>query len=128
MNRETGLATIKTIETLKSAEKLIEALNIHLEEEHKLNIYQKAVDNAVKEDKDKIKLEEPHPILIAFNNISAQEYVLQTLKKTKASEIETTILVLEFEHARILLELLCYFLKKNLEIELCLKCAIFILK
>ena len=44
------------------------------------------------------------------------------------SEFETTLLVLEFEHARILLELLCKFLKRNKEPELCLKCAVFLLK
>lgn len=41
-NRETGLATIKTIETLKSAEKLIESLNIYLEEQNKLDMYNTA--------------------------------------------------------------------------------------
>jgi hypothetical protein len=66
---------------------LIESLNIYLEEQHKLNLYQTAVDNAVKEDKSKIKLEDKHPILIAMNDISSEEYVLQTLKKTKARYI-----------------------------------------
>lgn len=128
-NSETGLATIKTIETIKSAEKIIEALNIYLEEQHKINMYNQAVSNVfTKEAKNKIKIEEKHPILIAYNEISAEEYLLETLKKTKASEIETSMLVLEFDHVKTLLELLLYFLKNNLESELCLKCAIFLLK
>lgn len=77
---------------------MIESLNIYLEEQHKLNLYQTAVDNAVKEDKSKIKLEEKHPILIAMNDISSEEYVLQTLKKTKA---------------RYIFEFFIYFLKTN---------------
>lgn len=128
-NKVTGLATIKTIETLKSAEKVIEALNIYLEEEHKLKMYNQALANvSSKEDKEKIKLEDKHPLLMAFDDISSEEYVLRTLKKTKSSEIETTLLVLEFDHVKVLLELLCYFLKKNLEPELCLKCTVFLLK
>jgi hypothetical protein len=56
-NKETGLATIKTIETLKSAEKVIESLNIFLEEQHKLTMYQQALANvATKEEKDKVYL------------------------------------------------------------------------
>ncbi len=54
-NTETGLATIRTIETLKSAEKVIEALNIHLEEKHKFNMYTQALANvATKEEKEKV--------------------------------------------------------------------------
>jgi len=128
-NLETGLATIKTIETTKSAEKIIEAINIYLEEQFKFNKYNQALANVFnKEDKNKIKLEEKHPILRAYNNISSEEYLLETLKKIKASEIETTMLVLEFDHVKTLLELLLYFLKNNLESELCLKCAVFLLK
>ena len=128
-NKETGLATIKTIETLKSAEKVIEALNIYLEERHKSNIYNQAVANvATKEEKARITREEQHPMLTAFNNISSEQFVIDTLKKTRSSEIETTLLVLEFDHVKVLLELLCYFLKKNMEPELCMRCAVFLLK
>jgi len=49
------LATIRTIETLKSAEKVIEALNIYLEEQHKLNMYNQALANvATREEKEKV--------------------------------------------------------------------------
>lgn len=54
-NKETGLATIKTIETLKSAEKLIEAINIFLEEENKLSMYKEAQSKCLtQEEKDKV--------------------------------------------------------------------------
>lgn len=49
-NSETGLATIKTIETIKSAEKIIEALNIYLEEQHKVNVYNQALSNVFSEE------------------------------------------------------------------------------
>ena len=57
-NRETGLATIKTIETLKSAEKLIESLNIYLEEQNKLGMYKQALSVlSTQEEKDKVRFE-----------------------------------------------------------------------
>ena len=76
----------------------------------------------------KIKQDEKHPVLVALNDISGEEYVLDTLRKIKSSEIETTMLVLDFEYVKELLHLLCYFLKRNLEPELCLRCAVFLLK
>ncbi|RNA37212.1 WD repeat-containing 3, partial [Brachionus plicatilis] len=128
-NKETGLATIKTIETLKSAEKIIESINIFLEEENKLKIYQDAIDKcSSQEEKDKIKIDPKHPLLVALNDVGAEDYVLQTLKKTKSSEIETTLLVLEFEYVKILLQLLCKFIKESKQIELCIRCALFLLK
>ena len=67
VNKETGLATIKTIETLKSAEKLIEALNIFLEEQHKLNAYKQALANvSTKEEKEKVYIATFIPIRIFF--------------------------------------------------------------
>ncbi len=65
---------------------------------------------------------------MAMSDIEADDYVLETLKKTKSSEIETTLIILEFEYVKVLLELLCQFLKRNKEIELSLRCVIFLLK
>lgn len=67
-------------------------------------------------------------MLVALNDINAEDYVLQTLKKTKSSEIETTLLVLDYEYVKILLQLLCKFITESREIELCIRCAIFLLK
>lgn len=69
-----------------------------------------------------------NPVLLAVGDLSAEEFVLDRLRKTKSSEIETMLLVLEFEHAKQLLELLCHFIKRNMEVELCVRCAIFLLK
>ena len=109
------------------AEKLIEALDIFREEEKKRDEYNKAIFNATTEEKKNIKIGTPHPLLTALE-ISAEKHVLETLRKTKSSEIETSLLILDFEHGKQLLELLCYFLKNNYEIELVLKCAVFLLK
>ena len=53
-NTETGLATIKTIETLKSAEKIMEALDIFVEEDRKRQEYATALANAKPEDRPKV--------------------------------------------------------------------------
>lgn len=127
-NQESGLATIKTIETIKSAEKIIEALDIYVGELRKDEEYQEAVDHADPQDKPKIKRNIGHPLLIALGDITAENYVLDTLKKTKSSEIETSLLVLDFEYVKQLLVILSKFLEKNFETELVLKCILFLLK
>ncbi len=95
----------------------------------------------------KIRPSTLHPLLTALGDISGEQYVLDTLKDTKSryldsldskvfliilffdfSEIETTLLILDFEHVKKLIEILCLFLDKNIEIELCLRCAVFVLK
>jgi U3 small nucleolar RNA-associated protein 12 len=56
-NQESGLATIKTIETLKSAEKVIESLNIYLEECHKREQFREAQAKVpTQEEKNKVIL------------------------------------------------------------------------
>lgn len=84
-SQETGLATIKTIETIKSAEKLIEALNIFDEERNKKREWREAKERCeTQEEKDRIKLDPKHPLLVAFGDIAEEDYVLDTLKKTKS--------------------------------------------
>lgn len=36
--------------------------------------------------------------------------------------------ILEFEHVKVLLELLCSFLNQKKEVELCVRCIMFLLK
>lgn len=84
-SQETGLATIKTIETIKSAEKLIEALNIFDEERNKKREWREAKERCqTQEEKDRIKLDPKHPLLVALGEIAEEDYVLDTLKKTKS--------------------------------------------
>ena len=84
-SQETGLATIKTIETIKSAEKLIEALNIFDEERNKKREWHEAKERCkTQEEKDRIKLDPKHPLLVALGDIAEEDYVLDTLKKTKS--------------------------------------------
>lgn len=125
---ETGLAQLRTIETIKSAEKLIESLDICLGEQHAQEQYEIALRVCLNDqERAKIKRENRHPVLEMLG-LDGEDYVLEALRKTASSEMETTMLVLEFDYAKVLLKLLLSFVKRNKDVEMCLKCAVFLIK
>lgn len=70
---------------LLKAEKLIESLNIFVEEKGKKKEFVEAKARCEsQEERDRIKLDPKHPLLIALGDINEEDYVLDTLKKTKS--------------------------------------------
>eukprot|EP00053_Salpingoeca_punica_P016262 m.152757 g.152757 ORF g.152757 m.152757 type:complete len:480 (+) comp16922_c0_seq3:1287-2726(+) len=84
-DEEAGPASKRTAETLKAAERLMEALDL-------------AEADAVRARDDP-----KNPILVAMGDITGSDYVLQTLDKIRSSELEEALLVLPFTHATQLL-------------------------
>ncbi|XP_065648655.1 WD repeat-containing protein 3 isoform X2 [Hydra vulgaris] len=104
----------KTIETVKAAERIMEAIQLFKEEQEKR--------------KENIDSYDPHPILKAFGENNPKKYVLSVLKKVKRSELDESLLVLPFTYVVDLLELINYWLQKNWEVELCTRCLTYLLK
>jgi len=105
----------KTMETVKGAERIIEAINLYKEEEERCKeLTTKKLDI--------------NPMLQAYGNISPSQYVLAILKKTRSSELEESLLVLPFSYVMDLLELLNTWMKNEWEIELTSRCITFLLK
>ncbi len=64
---------------------MIEALDIYSEEERKRIEYEIALRNCpTEEERKKVRPSAPHPQLTALGDISAEQYVLDTLKETKS--------------------------------------------
>ncbi len=98
-------------EGLKGAEKLISSIDlvefeldeiVNLESEYK-----------------------PNPILLGLDPI---KYFLKTLKEIKLPDLEGSLLVLPFHYVERFINLILIPINKGLEIELCIKCSLFILK
>lgn len=88
----------QTMETLKSGEKLMEALDIGIEEIEAEKEYQLLI----KQGKQAIK-PTPNSVLLAFN-MTASQYVLSILSKIKASQLDDALLVLPFSYSLKLLK------------------------
>ncbi|XP_069035330.1 WD repeat-containing protein 3 [Lepisosteus oculatus] len=121
---EAGLAGKKTIETVKAAERIMEALELYREETRKLEEHSAACSAAGR------KLPPPtmSPILVAFGNISPSQYVLDVIRKVRSSELEESLLVLPFSYVPDLLSLFNEFIRDGLEVELVCRCLFFLLR
>ncbi|XP_078265225.1 WD repeat-containing protein 3 [Rhinoraja longicauda] len=120
---EAGLAGKKTIETVKAAERIMEAIELYREETMKLEEHRRACAAAGKE------LPAPtNPILAAHGNISPSRYVLDVIRKVKSSELEESLLVLPFSYSPDLLTLFNEYIQLSLEVELICRCLFFLLR
>ncbi|KAM8855469.1 WD repeat-containing protein 3 [Spinachia spinachia] len=121
---EAAPASKKTVETVKAAERIMEALELYKEENRKMEEYKYACMAAV----NKLPLPKPNPILAAMGNVSPARYVLDVIKKVRSSELEVSLLVLPFQYAPPLLRLFNDYVKQGLEVELVCRCLFFLLK
>ncbi|XP_032372219.1 WD repeat-containing protein 3 [Etheostoma spectabile] len=121
---EAAPASKKTVETVKAAERIMEALELYKEENRKMEVYKYACQTAGNE----VPPPRPNPILVAFGNVSPSRYVLDVVKKVRSSELEVSLLVLPFPYIPELLTLFNSYIKQGLEVELVCRCLFFLLK
>ncbi|XDV30660.1 hypothetical protein PO909_033525 [Leuciscus waleckii] len=114
----------KTIETVKAAERIMEAVELYREESKKLEEHRDACEAAGKE----LPPPKMNPILVAFGNISPSRYVLEVMKKVRSSELELSLLVLPFPYVPDLLQLFNGYVQQGLEVELVCRCLFFLLR
>uniref|UniRef100_A0A7N6AU20 Small-subunit processome Utp12 domain-containing protein n=1 Tax=Anabas testudineus TaxID=64144 RepID=A0A7N6AU20_ANATE len=121
---EAAPAGKKTVETVKAAERIMEALELYKEEMRKMEEHKYACENAGKQ----LPPPKPNPILVAFGNVSPSRYVLDVIKKVRSSELEVSLLVLPFPYVPELLRLFNSYIQQGLEVELVCRCLFFLLK
>ncbi|KAK7913686.1 hypothetical protein WMY93_013897 [Mugilogobius chulae] len=121
---EVAPAGKKTVETVKAAERIMEALELYREEMRKMEDHKFACKHAGKE----LPPPNPNMILVAFGNISPAQYVLEVIKKVRSSELEISLLVLPFHYVPDLLKLFNGYIQQGSEVELVCRCLFFLLK
>ncbi|KAL6484805.1 hypothetical protein MHYP_G00068500 [Metynnis hypsauchen] len=114
----------KTIETVKAAERIMEALELYRKENTMLEEHTAACKAEGKE----LPLPPTNPILMAYGNISPSRYVLEVIKKVRSSELEVSLLVLPFPYIPDLLSLFNTYIQQGLEVELVCRCLFFLLR
>lgn len=124
VNGEVGMASKKTVETLKAAEKLMESVDIYKEETEKLKEYKLECEKL----KRKLPVPPSHPLMVAYNCPTQLHFVLHVLKQIKSSELEEALLVLPFSYVIDLLTILNELLEKGWNVELSCRCLFFLLR
>ncbi|XP_004581921.2 WD repeat-containing protein 3 [Ochotona princeps] len=113
----------KTIETVKAAERIMEAIELYREETAKMKEHRAICKAAGKE----VPLP-MNPILMAYGNISPSAYVLEIFKGIKSSELEESLLVLPFSYVPDVLKLFNEFIQLGSDVELICRCLFFLLR
>ncbi|KAM9245162.1 WD repeat-containing protein 3 isoform 2-T3 [Dugong dugon] len=113
----------KTIETVKAAERIMEAVELYREETAKMKEHKAICKAAGKEVPRPI-----NPILMAYGNISPSAYVLEIFKGIKSSELEESLLVLPFSYVPDVLKLFNEFIQQGFDVELLCRCLFFLLR
>ncbi|XP_014852216.1 PREDICTED: WD repeat-containing protein 3 [Poecilia mexicana] len=121
---EAAPAGKKSIETVKAAERIMEALELYREETRKSEEHKYFCEKAGKE----LPPPKPNPILVAFGNVTPSRYVLDVIRKVRSSELEISLLVLPFPYVPELLKLFSSYIQQGLEVELVCRCLFFLLK
>uniref|UniRef100_A0A671RS55 WD repeat-containing protein 3-like n=1 Tax=Sinocyclocheilus anshuiensis TaxID=1608454 RepID=A0A671RS55_9TELE len=109
----------KTIETVKAAERIMEAVELYREESEKLEEHSAACKAAGKE----LPPPKMNPILVAFGNIS-----VSVCFNISTGELEVSLLVLPFPYVSDLLKLFNGYVQQGLEVELVCRCLFFLLR
>ncbi|KAJ6658330.1 hypothetical protein lerEdw1_020602 [Lerista edwardsae] len=104
---EAGLAGKKTIETVKAAERIMEAIELYREETAKLK---------------------EHTAICRAAGKEPSAYVLDVLKKVRSSELEESLLVLPFSYVPDLLKLFNQYLQQGSDVELLCRALLFLLR
>nr|CAB3226290.1 WD repeat-containing protein 3 [Phallusia mammillata] len=122
-NDEVGMASKTTIESVKGAERIMEAIELHRDE-----LVKEMEHKSVQKKGEEVPYQPQHPILKAYGNIPSDRYVLQTLRKIKSSELEESLLVMPFSYVPDLLTLLNTFVTRGREVELVCRVMFFLLR
>ena len=127
-NLETGFALKMTIDTVKSTDRLIEAIDVFGDEQEKERVYK--AQCALAESKGEPKPAEPErdPLLMTVMTTDYNRFMLEILRRIRSSELEEILLTLPFDYVRKLLIILVIFLDKRWDVELMVRCATFLLK
>jgi U3 small nucleolar RNA-associated protein 12 len=122
-NAEIGAAGHQTVETLMAGERIVEALELSMADLNVMREYEEA------------RLINPstappqrNPIFLALGGISAEQHVLNTLQRIKASALHDALLVLPFAMVPLLFTFLDVFARRSMNIPLTCRILFFMLK
>ncbi|KAK6339804.1 hypothetical protein TWF718_009196 [Orbilia javanica] len=122
---ESSRAGKQTMETLMDGERIIEALDLAIADLDMLAAYE--TDVAANPN---IKIPKPERNIMfrAFNDISAEQYVLDTVTKVQASHLQDALLVLPFDKVVDFFRILEIWAKKEWNMPLTCRILFFLLK
>jgi len=132
--RESAIATTRNLATIKAGEALIEAIEEGEKEKMKWVEYENALlslgemkSSLGKRSREQVTVPKPKPSPL-FQNRTASEYVLSTLKSIPSNDLEQALLTMSFTEVITLFSYIEEWVSKGLETELSCRVMFFLLK
>lgn len=125
---ETGFASKMTVDTVKSADRLIEAIDVFDSEQAKELEHKRLCEVAESKGEPRPVEPEHDPLLMTALTTDYNRFMLEILRRVKSSELEEILLTLPFDYVTRLLTILVKFLERDWDVELMIRCATFLLK
>ena len=116
-------ATKQTIATLTHGEKVMEALELGIEDHRLMQAYERD-----KQRNPKMAIPQRNPLFMALGNISAEDHVLATLRQIPTPALTDALLVIPFTTLPTLFTFLAVFLQKRMQPELSWRVTYFLLQ
>jgi U3 small nucleolar RNA-associated protein 12 len=120
---EVAAASKQTIATLTHGEKLMEALEVGLEDYELMLAYERD-----RQRNPKTAVPQRNPIFLALGNISAEQHVLRTLQKIPSPALNDALLVVPFSTLPVLFTFLGIFLQRRMQPQLAWRVTYFLLQ
>lgn len=123
---EAGAAGRRTLESVKGAERVLEALKTLDDEDERVTEYEAALARWQTKPADR-----PQPVLVPnllLLNLSPSAYLLRALGGVRTAELEQALLLLPFDAVRGLLTRLLPLLEAEAPIELMARCVLYLLR
>mmetsp|Transcript_43175 Transcript_43175/g.76194 ORF Transcript_43175/g.76194 Transcript_43175/m.76194 type:complete len:221 (-) Transcript_43175:83-745(-) len=122
---ESALASKRTIESVRSGERLMDAIEIAVSEEEAIEEHEKKNKKLDKKGQPRLKDRQPNPLMLGKSPLA---YILFTLQQIRPAELEQALLVLSYTFAEPLISFLQRLLARGAEVELAARAAIFLLR
>ncbi|KAK5172170.1 beta transducin [Saxophila tyrrhenica] len=122
-DEEVAAASKQTIATLTHGEKVMEALELSIEDLRLMQTYERE-----KAKNPRLAVPQRNPQFLALGNISAQQYVLNTLQKIPTPALNDALLVIPFSTLPTLFTFLALFLRQRMMPELTWRITYFLLQ
>ena len=113
----------QTVETLMAGERIVEALDLGMADLDIMREYHEA-----KATQPNVAPPSRHPMYLAYNNISAEDHLLDVIQKIKAAALQDALLVLPFDKAIALFTFLRIWAERQRNMPLTCRVLFFILK
>eukprot|EP01134_Creolimax_fragrantissima_P008321 CFRG8321T1 len=124
-----GLGGKKTIETVKGAEQIIDAIELAESERIALQEHKKVIATAAASGSDVTPLPFEQNIILKYLRMDTPErYVLHILKKIKPNDLQEALLMLPFDASTKLLHYIEMWMVNAWSVELCCRCLFFLLR